>query len=275
VEIETGLPTCYRHPDRETRLSCSSCGRPTCVDCVRSAAVGQKCVDCAAPQGRSKVIRARDIRQTTGAPVTTAILAICIGVFVLGLLGGRNVSRMLVLFGAQINEAVAEGEWWRLFTSAFLHGNVMHILFNMWALYAFGPDLERREGSAAFAALYLSSAVAGGAAYYFLASGQGLAVGASGAIFGLFGAWLAAAFRSRHTSAGRASLNQLLILLGINAALPLLVPSIAWQAHLGGLVAGFLVGLAWGTVGESRTREPARTVAAAAVGLVALAFVML
>jgi membrane associated rhomboid family serine protease len=241
---------------------------------VRSAAVGQKCVECAAPQGRSRVIHARDLRQTTGAPVTTAILVACIAVFALGFLSG-GLGRALVLFGGQINAAVAEGQWYRLFTSAFLHGNLTHILFNMWALYAFGPELERREGSAAFAALYLSSAVAGGAAYFFLGNSQGLAVGASGAIFGLFGAWLAAAFRSRHTSAGRASFNQLLILLAINAALPLLMPTIAWQAHLGGLVAGFVIGLAWSAVGEQRGRELPRTLAAGAVGAIALALVLL
>ncbi len=272
MDTETSLPTCYRHPDRETRLSCSSCGRPTCVDCVKSAAVGQKCLDCSAPEGRSKVIHARDLRQTSGSPVTTAILAACALAYVAGsFLGLRGE---LLNFGAQINAAVAEGQWYRLVSSAFLHGGLAHIFFNMWALYVFGPPLERRVGSWAFAALYVSCAVAGGAAFYLLGPIMGSAVGASGAIFGLFGAWLAESFRNRRTFAGRANLNQLLILLALNGALPLVFPGIAWQAHVGGLVAGFVIAMAWGVVGE-RGRGRARTLVAAVVGLIAVSLVIL
>ena len=202
-----------------------------------------------------------------------AILGICVTLFVLSLLA-PDLNRTLVVLGAQSNAAVAGGQWYRLFSSAFLHGGLMHVMFNMWALYAFGPDLERRVGSLAFAALYLGAAVAGGAAYFYLGRDGGYAVGASGAIFGLFGAWLAAAYRSRHTSAGRASLNQLLMLLAINAALPLIARQIAWQAHLGGLVAGVLIALLWGAVGERRGGEAVRTLVAAAVGLAALALVI-
>ncbi len=219
------------------------------------------------------MIRARDIRQTTGAPVTMTILVVCIAVFVAGRYLGFD--RVLETLGGQSNELVAEGQWYRLLSAAFLHQDLVHILFNMWALYMFGPHLERRAGSPAFAALYLSSAVAGGAAYFALGSPFVPAVGASGAIFGLFGAWLADAFRNRRTLAGRANLNQLLVLLAINAALPLLIPVIAWQAHLGGLVAGFVISSVWGGMGEARGRGLARTLVAATVGAVALGFVLL
>jgi len=276
VDTETSLPTCYRHPDRETRLSCSSCGRPTCVDCVRSAAVGQKCLECAAPDSRARVITAEQIRGSAraGAPVAMAILGVCVGLFVLGF-AVPGVGETLFLNGAQSNAAVAGGQWYRLFTSAFLHADLTHVLFNMWALYVFGPPLERQAGSVPFAALYVSSALAGGAAYYLL-GGDGFAVGASGAIFGLFGAWIAASLRTRHTLAGRASLRQLLTLLAINLALPLLFPRIAWQAHAGGLVAGFLIAMAWGRLDRQRG-EPvvARALVAAVVGAVALAAVLL
>jgi membrane associated rhomboid family serine protease len=222
------------------------------------------------------VINARQMRRTSDTPATLSILAACCVVFFLQLVLPRGSENQLATPGAQINTAVLQGDWWRLFTSAFLHGGTMHILFNMWALWVFGPDLERRVGSVPFVVLYLSSAVAGGAAFFFLAGlDAGPAVGASGAIFGLFGAWIAEALRQRHTSAGRASLNQLLVLLGINAALPLLIPYIAWQAHLGGLVAGFSIALLWGAFAQGRSRAPARILIASAFGMAGLALVVL
>jgi membrane associated rhomboid family serine protease len=275
VDTETSLPTCYRHPDRETRLACSACGRPACVDCVRSAAVGQKCVDCARPEGGSRVISADQIRrqQTSSAPVALGILLVCVALFLITQVDREGV---LVAYGAQFNSAVQAGEWWRLLTSAFLHANLTHILFNMWALWVFGPELERRVGSVSFAVLYVSSALAGGAAFFFLAGlDVGPAVGASGAIFGLFGAWTAEALHDRHTLTGRANLNQLLVLLGINAALPLLIPHIAWQAHLGGFVAGFGIAFLWAAVARGSGRALARILIAGAFGMAALALVVL
>ncbi len=199
---------------------------------------------------------------------------ICVSVFLVQSLG--PVGALLERLGEQRNAAVQEGEWWRLLTSAFLHANLTHILFNMWALWVFGPDLERRMGSVPFAALYSSSALAGGAAFFGLAGlDAGPAVGASGAIFGLFGAWTAEAVRQRHTLAGRANLNQLLVLLGINAALPILIPYIAWQAHLGGLVAGFGIAMLWGAFARGGGRALTRTLIAGAFGVVALALVVL
>lgn len=277
VSAETSIPTCYRHPDRETRLACSSCGRPACVDCVHRADVGQKCQECAAPQGRSQVITGEQLRARAArpTPVTYTILGICVALFAVGMLS-PELQSVIFPFGAQVNIAVAQGESYRLFTAAFLHapGSLTHILFNMFALYLFGPQLEREAGSAPFAALYLGSALAGGAVFYFL-NADGVAVGASGAIFGLFGAWLAAALRNRHTPAGQAGLRQLLLLLGINMALPLFVPNIAWEAHLGGLVAGFAIASAWFPSARHTSAALLRTLAGAGVGLAALAAVIL
>lgn len=269
------IPTCYRHADRETRLACSSCGRPVCVECVQSAAVGQKCPECAAQPERAEVITGEDLRRraTRPTPVTYGLVAACVGVWLLGFVA-PTVGETLYVLGAQANQRIDQlGEWYRLFTAAFLHSPVgfTHILFNMYALYVFGPQLERGVGSAPFAALYTSSALAGGAVFFFL--GEGVAVGASGAIFGLFGAYIATALRNRHTVAGRAGLRQLLVLLGINLALPLIIPNIAWEAHVGGLVAGFVIAMAW-SLPTVRTTA-ARTAVAAAVGLVSLAAVVL
>jgi membrane associated rhomboid family serine protease len=276
VDAETSsLPTCYRHADRETRLACSSCDRPVCVDCVRTAAVGQKCVECATPERRARVITARELgsERRRSAPVSYTILVVAGLVWLAGYLV-PPLGDLFRGYGAQSNLLVAFGQWYRLFTSAFLHdqSGFLHIGFNLWALYVFGPDLERQVGSAPFAAFYFSAAAAGGAAFFFL--GSGVAVGASGAIFGLFGAWLVASFRNRHTFAGQASLRQLLVLLGLNMALPLVFPRIAWQAHVGGLVAGIVIAVLWGLAPFARNRAT-RTLAAVAVGALALATVLL
>lgn len=271
--METALPSCYRHPDRETRLSCSTCERPICVECMHTGSVGQKCPECAAPVGRNRVITAQDMRRAAhrSSPFSHAVIAVCLGLFAAGLLV-PGLGRELQLHGAQINALVAEGEWWRLLTATLLHASIMHVGFNMWALWIFGPALEREVGTVPFATLYIASALAGGAFFFAQAPGS-VAVGASGAIFGLFGAWLAASFRNRHTLQGQANLRTLLTLLAINLAISLM-PGIAWQAHLGGLVAGFLIMLAWMPLDGHRRAALLRSLAGAAVGLLALAVVV-
>lgn len=268
------VPACYRHPDRETRLGCSSCGRAVCVDCVQRASVGQLCPECVAERGGQRVIRSEEVRSARSArtPVTMTILAVCVGLFAAGFISPR-ASNIAFAYGAQFNALVAQGDWYRLLTAAFLHADLTHILFNMWALYVLGPQLEREVGSSAFAGLYVGSALAGGAAFYLLAQG-GTAVGASGAIFGLFGAWLGAAYRNRRTAWGRAGLQQLLVLLGINMALPFFADRIAWQAHLGGLIAGVLIVGLWG-LPQLRGRKAPRALVGLAVALVSLSLVAL
>ncbi|MFH1104242.1 MAG: rhomboid family intramembrane serine protease [Actinomycetota bacterium] len=237
--------TCYRHPDRQTRLACSTCGRPICVECSRDAAVGQKCPDCARPEGRHRVITAASMRSMARrtAPVTYVLIAVNLAVFVIGQANGNLGDRMFV-DGAQYRPLIQAGEWWRLFTAMFLHANIAHIGFNMWALFLFGPALERRFGSVSFTALYLASGLGGGAMYHLVGRMEP-AIGASGAIFGLFGALIAATYRQRHTPAGRAVFSQLVMLLALNLAIPLIVPNVAWEAHLGGLVAGVAIAAAW------------------------------
>jgi len=280
VDAETTsqtIPTCYRHGDRETRLSCSNCGRPICVECTRTAPVGQKCPECAAPTGRSKVITAGQLYGGTlrqRAPVVFGLIAASVAAFlVLPALSPELLGNL-----QQSNRAVAEGQVWRLATAAFLHAGLLHIGFNMYALYLFGPGIERQVGSVPFLSLYLGTAMAGGAAFYvydvLTPGGAGSAVGASGAIFGLFGAALAAAYSSRRTVAGREGLRSLLTLLAINAVIPLAVPQIAWQAHAGGLVAGFAIATAWRLIGTRSGAAVARTLVGAAVGAISLAVVL-
>jgi membrane associated rhomboid family serine protease len=275
VDQQAPLPTCYRHPDRETRLGCSSCERPICVECMRQGSVGQKCPECARPEGRSRVITADRLaaegRRT--APFSYGVVGIAVALFVVQLLV-RPVGDVLYEWGQQVNILVAEGQVHRLLSSTLLHdrGSLFHVGFNMWALTVFGPPLEREVGTPSFAALYVASGLAGGAAFY-LAAPLGVAVGASGAIFGLFGAWLVMSVRDRRTVQGRANLNMLLLLLAINLGISF-VPGlrIAWQAHLGGLVAGVAIMAAWVLVGA---RGPAARIAsAAAVGVLAVGAVI-
>lgn len=270
------LPACRRHPDRQTRLACSSCDTPACVDCLTPVSVGQLCPDCRAARGTQRQVEVGgSARAATGrAPVSTTILVTAVVIFVVGLLS-PTVRQLSFIYGAQLNRVVAAGEWWRLVTAGFLHADLAHILFNMWALYILGPQLERSVGSAAFAGLYVAALLSGGAAF-FLLNPEGQAVGASGAIFGLFGAWLVIAFRNRRSAWGRAGFNQLLVLLGINLALPLFIPRIAWQAHLGGLLAGGLIAALWTTPfmrGPGRRRQ--RILSAVAIAAVALTSVLL
>ncbi|MCY3563101.1 MAG: rhomboid family intramembrane serine protease [Acidimicrobiia bacterium] len=233
--------SCYRHPGRVTRLACSSCERPICVDCSHDASVGQKCRACIG-QGRGAVQRAS--ARVGLPPVTTALLVVTCSVYVLTWLF-PGLERELLIELAMWNLGVSAGEWWRMVTAVALHGSVFHILFNMWALYAFGPQLERESGSVPFLAMYLSSAAVGSLFVYWFSDPFTVSIGASGAIFGVFGVWLAGAYRMRHTHYGRRLLSQLGLLLAINFALPLLVPNIAWQAHLGGMAGGALIGMVW------------------------------
>ena len=220
---------------------------------------------------RAEQVQAQQRRPT---PVTFGILITCVAIMAVSIVSPA-FEQLAFLFGAQFNRGVAAGQWWRVITAGFLHADIAHILFNMWALYVLGPHLERQAGSAAFASLYGASLIAGGAAFYLL-NPEGVAVGASGAIFGLFGAWLAVAYRNRNSAWGRSGLNQLLLLLGINLALPLFIPRIAWEAHLGGLLAGLLIATAWTMPAlRGRQRRSARIAVGVAVGVVALAAVIL
>ena len=245
------IPTCYRHPGRETYVSCVRCGRHACPDCTRSASVGQQCVDCVG-QG------ARDTRQLStvfggrlaaGAVVTWTLVAINVAVYLVTWIRPGIVNDLEMLgyasYGAGGSmHGVAAGEWYRLITSAFLAGpsglGFVDILFNMWALIFVGPALEGLLGRMRFLTVYLLSAVGGAVMYYFLAPQNYPAVGASGAIFGLFGAWFVVARRLRLDSRG------IVALIAINLALSFWFHNtIAWQDHIGGLLTGALLTAAY------------------------------
>lgn len=256
MTTEPTTTVCYRHPDRPTGLACSQCGRSICGACATPGTVGQFCPECIKDRGRQQIIRARpasggSLRQI--APVTYFIIAVSVAIFAVGFLNG-DLRDEILLSLAQINGLVALGEWWRLFTPILVHAAAFHILFNMMALYQLGPTIERRIGPANYLLLYLACAGVGGVFAFRLGSMDDALVGASGAIFGLFGLWLHAALRAWGTEFSRRVLGSFGITLALNAALPLIYPQISWQGHLGGFLAGLLIGEAWFRLPQGRYR---------------------
>lgn len=242
-------PVCPRHPDRISYTNCQRCGRPACPECQRPAAVGFHCVDCVRETAREAPSQRTVLGGQAAADqrplVTWSIIAICIVVWVLQLTNPR------FSFDISLVPFYGESEPWRFITSAFAHSptSPLHVGFNMFALYMVGPPLERLLGRLRFLAVYLISAVAGGAGFLLLNpvnSGVSL-VGASGAVFGLFGAFLVI---SRKLGAGDSGIISVLV---INAVLGFIIPNVAWQAHLGGFIGGVLAALAITLPGRDRS----------------------
>lgn len=269
------VATCYRHPDRETGLSCSECGRPICVDCMSVAPVGIRCPDHATTGGGAPAKRtvstpslpSRRSLARDGLLVTKILIGVNVAFYLVGVAQGGGIAspdgevyRKLWLYGPW----VADGDWWRLVTSAFLHASLLHIAFNMLALWWIGGPLEEAIGWRRYLAIYAVSGLAG-AAGALLASPQAVTVGASGAIFGLLGAMIVIQWQQTGSVAGPA-----LTLVLINLVITFAVPNISWGGHLGGLVGGVLATLAI-THGGTRHVAYARISPVAVVTLVAIA----
>jgi membrane associated rhomboid family serine protease len=246
------VPTCYRHPGRETYLSCVRCGRPACPDCLRSAPVGQQCVECirAGNQGVRQPVAVFGGRAVSSATVTITLVVLNVLLYLAEWVYPGVVDR-LDMVGSGYDPAlhatigVAHGQYYRLLTSAFLHEPGLagfgpaHIIFNMWALLLVGPQLERLLGHVRFLAVYLLSALGGAVAFYLLAPVNAPSLGASGAIFGLFGAYFVVARRLRVDS------RAIIFLIVLNLVISFAMPGIAWQAHVGGLITGGLLTAAY------------------------------
>ena len=210
------------------------------------ASVGFQCPECVR-EGNKDVRQARTVfgGQVSGDPgwVSKVLIGLNVVMFVLQQVSDEFTRRFYDL-GLALDPVtmtpvgVADGEYYRLLTSAFLHGGVLHLLLNMYALFLFGPQLEAAFGRWRFTALYFVSALGGSAASYALSPPNQPSLGASGAVFGLLGAFLVVTRRlGRDTT-------PVLVLLAINLGYGFLVPRIDWKAHLGGLVAGGLIALA-------------------------------
>ncbi len=241
---------------------------------MRSASVGQQCVECIRQQGGRPARTAFGGRQPGrgagllpggGAVVTFTLIGINVLLFLVELakpsLGTDWAMLGYAYYPGGTLHGVAAGEWYRLLTSAFLPPAVtgagglgglglMDIVFNMYALLLVGPAIERLLGPVRFIAVYLISAVGGSVMYYYLAPSNALALGASGAIFGLFGAWFVLARRLRLDARGISSV------IAINLVISFVFRgTIAWQAHIGGLLAGALITVAY-AYAPKKNRQP-------------------
>ena len=266
---------CYRHPDREAHIRCVRCERRICPECMIPASVGFQCPECVR-EGNKNVRQARTV---FGGRVTDDpgwVSKVLIGINVVAFVLQQSVSGFTTRFfdiglafdpATQQTIGVADGEYYRLLTSAFLHENVFHIALNMYALYLFGPPVEAALGRVRFAVLYLVSAIGGSALSYAFANPNQPSLGASGAVFGLLGAFLVINRRLGRDTSG------VMVLLAINFVFGFLVPRIDWRAHLGGLIAGALCSLAFAYAPEKR-RTAVQVGGVAAVTLVVLAVVV-
>jgi membrane associated rhomboid family serine protease len=264
---------CYRHPDRQSFVLCQRCLRTICPECQTPAAVGVICPECLKEQQAARTPAQRKAERRWSAPavsiasgrpvITVAIIAVTAVVFVITLIPGIGdyVSSLLAFFApALYPQITGVFQPWRILTVALVHSGIWHIGLNMLALWFMGRSLEPLLGRWRFLSLYLISTIGGSAAAALLAPNVSV-VGASGAIFGLFGALLVI---GRHIGA---NIRTIAILIAINFALPFVLAlvsaigtgsfagaiqsiQVSWQSHLGGLVAGALVGLVY-----ARTRR--------------------
>lgn len=247
----TNAPTssanyCYRHPDRQSFIICQRCGRTVCTDCQTQAAVGVHCPECVR-EGRASIPRRKPalltaFRSNSNKPVVTyTLIAVTVLMFVLQNLPGSPVNALGIY-----RPAFTQLLPWTMITSVFLHASILHVLFNMFSLFVFGPILEGMLGRGRFLVLYLVSGFGGSVAVLLLDPNGGV-LGASGAIFGLMGAF----FVIQRGLGGNNA--QILIVIAINLASGFFISGISWQAHVGGLVAGAAVALVY-----LRTRRPAQ-----------------
>ena len=262
------METCYRHPDRETGVSCSSCGRPICPDCMTSTSVGMRCPECA--RQRTKVT-------TLGSASEPTLTYILIGINVLialgTLFGGASATggggfsgSPLLSDGAVSRFGVDSGEYWRILTAGFLHTGFIHLLFNMFALYILGGMLEPAVGRLRFGVIYFVSLLAGSFGALLLEP-TAPTVGASGAVFGLMGAAVVV-MRNRGVNPMESGLG---LWIGLNLLITFTIPNISIGGHIGGLLGGALAAfLMFDLRDRVRLPELAPMLLASAIGAAAV-----
>ena len=228
------MEACYRHPDRETGVSCSNCGRPICPDCMTSTSVGMRCPECA--RNRTKVRTMSTIEEPV---LTYALIGVNVLVGIGAFLGGASATQggigqsQLLEYGSVSRADIAAGEYWRLITAGFLHAGFLHLAFNMFALYVLGTMLEPAIGRLRFGLIYGVSLLAGSFGA-LLVEPTAPTVGASGAIFGLMGAAVVI-MRNRGINPLESGLG---LWIGLNLLLTFTIPNISIGGHIGGLIGG-------------------------------------
>jgi membrane associated rhomboid family serine protease len=265
--------TCYRHPGRETGVRCARCERPICPQCMVPAAVGFQCPECVTA-GRRSIRAPRTVyggRVGGGLDATRVLIAINVVVFLATLSSGASVitgagtSAVYAKF-ALVPAAVADGQWWRLVTSMFLHFGLPHIALNMLALWVIGTQVEAMLGRLRFLALYFLAGIGGGLLSFAAGPVLEVAAGASGAIFGLFGALYVLARRRGLETGG------IVGIIALNLVFSFTFSNIDWRGHVGGLVTGIVVAavLAYSPAGPARDRAQALGTGVVALVLAAI-----
>ena len=244
----TATETCYRHPNRVTGVSCSSCGRPICPDCMTPTPVGMRCPECS--RQRTKV---HNMRTMSSDPrVTVGIIIVCAVAFLasgsIGFASSSN-TRLIQEFAVWGPGIDVLHQYYRLVTGAFLHVNLLHVGFNMYLLWILGQMLEPRLGSGRFAALYFT-ALLWGSFGALAVTPDAHTVGASGAVFGLMGA-AAVEQRAQGINPFKTDIGLLII---FNLGLSFLLAGISIGGHIGGLIGGGLVGMAFSYADSRRSR---------------------
>ncbi|MFC8276372.1 rhomboid family intramembrane serine protease [Streptomyces sp. NPDC057271] len=272
MEPQSGLPRCYRHPDVETGIRCTRCDKPICPQCMVSASVGFQCPDCVrngsgtghAPDANQPRTLAGGRVASDGRLVTKILIAINLALFIAVQVAGDRLVDELSLIGYAFSPplgeivGVADGEWYRLLTSTFLHQEIPHFLFNMLGLWVIGGIVEPELGRIRYATLCLLSGLSGSALAYLLAAPNQPSLGASGVVFGLIGAWAVLTRRQRY------DMRPVILFVALSLLLTFTRPGISWEAHIGGLVGGALV--TYGLLHAPRARR--NLVQYAACGLV-------
>ena len=263
------MDVCYRHPGRETGVSCSNCGRPICPECMTSTSVGMRCPECSGQRTTVRTVAST----RPDDPLATYVL---IGLIVLVQLGamasGANATgsqfggSQLISDGAVSRPAIADGEIWRLITAGFLHAGLLHLMFNAFALWVLGSMLEPAIGRLRFVVIYFVSLLAGSFGA-LLVEPNALTVGASGAVFGLMGAAIVV-MRNRGINPMESGIG---LWLGINLVFTFAIPGISIGGHIGGLLGGALAALVMFDL-RDRIRMPAPVplLLAAALGATAV-----
>jgi membrane associated rhomboid family serine protease len=268
------MDVCYRHPNRETGVACSACGRPICPDCMTPTSVGMRCPECS--RDRTKVKTARTVRVGTDGRFTATQVLIAINVVIFFAetatgtsLGGASGAHLGTLFekGALFGPYMSHGmhEYYRLLTSGFLHDGLLHILFNMFFLYFVGPSLEVAIGKLNFVVVYFASLFAGSFGS-LLFQPQSPTVGASGALFGLLGALIVIA-HYRRISIWKSGLGLTLV---INIVWSLSISGVSIGGHLGGVVGGAICGWLYMELVDRRRKESWFLVGCAVVAVAAI-----
>ena len=300
MPAQAGVSTCYRHPDREAYIRCQRCERFICPDCMRPAAVGFQCPECVkdgAKETRSGRTAYGGLRPTDASITSGVLIALNVAVWIALLASGGTGSTLydwLVLrtqglcvipgagafdtsslscpagSGATLFPGAVDGAYWQVVTSMFSHVQVLHIGFNMLALWVLGPQLELAIGRLRFLALYFISGLAGSAMVLWFGPEYSLGgtLGASGAIFGLLGALAVVILKVG------GDIRSVLVWIGINFVFTFTLANISWQGHVGGFIAGAAIAAVLVFAPRGPRRTPVQLAGTAAIALAVLAAIV-